>query len=132
MRVLAREVAFKKIYESLFISNDDMNILFDIENLTNKEGQQFASMLVDLYFQNKVEIEDKIKSNLKNYELDRIYKIDRAIISLAITEYFYYKQTPKPVIINEAVDLAKRYGTDKSYSFVNGILAVILKDDNGD
>lgn len=131
MRALAREVAFKKIYESLFISNDDMDNLFDIENLTNKEGQQFANTLVELFFQNKVEIEETIKANLKNYELDRVYKIDRAIISLAITEHFYFKQTPKAVIINEAVDLAKRYGTDKSYSFVNGILSVVLKDDNG-
>ncbi len=132
MRRLAREVAFMKIYESLFISNeDDMNNFFDLEKLDKKEDQDFANELVSLYFAHKDEIDEMITSNLKDFSLDRIYKIDRAIISLAVSEFFYYRNTPKSVIINECVDLAKKYGTDKSYSFVNGILKSILKEDDG-
>ena len=132
MRKLAREVAFMKIYESLFISNeDDMNIFFDLEKLDKKEDQDFANELVSLYFAHKNEVDEKISNNLKDFSLDRIYKIDRAIISLAVSEFFYYKKTPIGVIINECVDLSKKYGTDKSYSFVNGILKSILKEDDG-
>lgn len=132
MRKLAREVAFMKIYESLFISNeDDMNDFFVLEKLDKKEDQEFANELVSLYFAHKDDIDAKISENLKDFSLDRIYKIDRAIIALAVSEYFYYKKTPISVIINESVDIAKKYGTDKSYSFVNGILKSILKEDDG-
>ena len=126
MRALAREVAFKKIYESMFISNqDDLDEFFAIDSLTKQEDKDFALALTDLYFANKQQIDDLIEGNLVDYSLDRIYKIDRAIISLAITEIKYYKQTPVSVVINEAVEMAKKYGTDKSYAFVNGILKTI-------
>ena len=132
MRKLAREVAFMKIYESLFISNeDDMNIFFDLEKLDKKEDQDCANELVSLYFAHKNEVDEKISNNLKDFSLDRIYKIDRGIISLAVGGFFYYKKTPIGVIINECVNHAKKYGTDKSYSFVNGILKSILKEDDG-
>lgn len=126
MRALAREVAFKKIYESLFTLNqDDLEEFFAIDNLTKQEDKDFALALVDLYFQNKDAIDDVINSHLVDYSPERIYRIDRAIISLAVTEMKYYSLTPVSVVINEAVELAKKYGTDKSYSFVNGILKSI-------
>ena len=132
MRKIAREVAFKKIYESLFVSNeDDMDIFFDMDKLTKQDDKEFANKLVSLYLENKNQVDEMISSNLKDYALDRIYKIDRAVISLAICEYFYYKETPMSVVINEAVNIAKKYGTDKSYSFVNGILKSICKEQDG-
>lgn len=131
MRVKAREVAFKKIYESLFISNDDIDIFFDMEKLEEKDDQDFACKLVELYTQNKEDIESMIKKYLKGYELDRVYKIDRAIICLAISEYVYQKQTPKAIVINESVNLAKKFGTDKSYAFVNAILKAIFEEVDG-
>ena len=126
MRALAREVAFKKIYESLFTLNqDDLEEFFAIDNLTKQEDKDFALALVNLYFQNKDAVDDVINSHLVDYSPERIYRIDRAIISLAVTEMKYYSSTPVSVVINEAVELAKKYGTDKSYSFVNGILKSI-------
>ena len=126
MRALAREVAFKKIYESLFTSNqDDLEEFFAIDNLTKQEDKDFALALVNLYFENKDAVDVMINSHLVDYSPERIYKIDRAIISLAVTELKYYGSTPVSVVINEAVELAKKYGTDKSYSFVNGILKSI-------
>ena len=122
MRALAREVAFKKIYESLFVDNENIDVFFEIDNLKKAEDQAFSTELVNLYNQNKAQVEDIINSLLVDYSPSRVFKIDRAILSLAITEMKYYKQTPVSVVINEAVVLAKKYGTEKSHSFVNGVL----------
>ena len=62
-----------------------------------------------------------------DFSPERIFRIDRAIISLATVELVYYKETPVSVVINEAVKLAKKFGSEKSYSFVNGILKSIYK-----
>ena len=140
---LAREVSFLYVYESLFNSNqqdfelffDDRIKNFDLTQFNDTQKQiiysdckDFSKSLVDNYVENKTEIENKIQTYLVDFTLDRIYKIDRAIFSLAIAELKYYKKTPIAVVINEAVELAKRYGTDKSYSFVNGVLKSISKE----
>ena len=126
MRALAREVAFKRIFQSLFTSSEDvMDTLFEIDNLVEEEDQKFSNELVSLYFDNKEEVDSIIEGLLVDFSLDRIFKIDRAIISLATTEMKYYKNTPVAVVINEAVKMAKKFGSEKSYSFVNGILKSI-------
>lgn len=129
MRTLAREVAFKKIYEDLFIENqDDMDKFYEIDNLVGEDDKLFAKTLVKLYNEHKQEVAAKIDCLLVDYEPSRVYKIDRAIMSLATVEMFYYKETPLAVVINEAVNIAKKYGTDKSFAFVNGMLKNISKD----
>lgn len=76
---------------------------------------------------NKVEIKALIEENLKsNWKLERISKIDLSLLELAIYE-IKYKEVPYKVAINEAVELAKKYGEDNSKTFVNGILASIVK-----
>ena len=68
-----------------------------------------------------------IASHLKGYTINRVYKIDLAILVLAVIELNYIKENPKQVIINEAVELAKKFSTDKSPKFINGVLADIVK-----
>lgn len=125
MRALAREVAFKKIFESLFNQEDNLDVFFAEANLDADEDRQFTTQIVKLYVDNNQYIEQLVNSNLIGYEPSRIYKIDKAIIYTAVTEMKFYKETPIAVIINEAVELAKKYGTEKSYAFVNGILKTI-------
>ena len=67
-----------------------------------------------------------VKENTIGYELERIYKVDLAILVLAVFE-IKYSETPRNIVINEAVELAKKYSTDKSYSFINGVLAKVIK-----
>ena len=75
---------------------------------------------------NKDEICSLIEKNLKSdWKIDRISKIDLSILKLAIYE-IKYKEIPFKIAINEAVELAKRYGEDPSKNFVNGILASIV------
>ena len=73
------------------------------------------------------EINDLISGHLKGYTIERLYKIDLAILVLAVIELNYIKENPKQVIINEAVELAKKFSTDKSPKFINGVLADIVK-----
>ena len=78
--------------------------------------------------ENNKEIEEKISSNLKkDWNLSRVSKVEIAILKVAIYEILYTETTFK-VAINEAVELAKKYGEDKSSSFVNGVLANIVKE----
>ena len=60
-------------------------------------------------------------------ELDRINKLDLSILQVGVCEILYVESTPDSVAINEAVELAKEYSTEKSYSFINGILGSVLK-----
>ena len=77
---------------------------------------------------NKEDILQQIEKNLKSdWKLERISKIDLAILKLAIYE-LKYTEIPFKVAINEAVELAKKYGEDASKNFVNGILASVVKE----
>ena len=118
----AREIAFKTIYSKFFTTED--NLASDEENDLNEE---FISKILDVYKNNKDEINDLISSKLKGYTLNRLFKIDLAILTLAVIELNYIKENPKQVIINEAVELAKKYSTEKSHKFINGVLADIVK-----
>ena len=139
MRSVAREAAFKIIYKSLFL-NGDLSIeeILEEDKITEQEDKdyiedsKFVTELVSLYAQNKDQINALINSKLKNYSPERVYRIDRAILAAAISEMLFYKQTPYKVVINEAVEMAKKYSTEKSYSFVNGVLKVIVEEQNVD
>lgn len=117
----AREIAFKTIYSKFF------NI--DEENLEPSlpSNNELTTKIVEYYTQNHKEINELISSNLKGYTIERVYKIDLAILVVAIIELNYIKENPTQVIINEAVELAKKFSTDKSPKFINGFLAGIVK-----
>ena len=73
-------------------------------------------------------IDEKISEASKGWKLNRIAKAELAILRLAVYEALYDDDIPVPVAINEAVELAKDYGQDEGYSFVNGVLSTICKD----
>lgn len=125
MRAQCREIAFKVLFSTLFEENDVLvkeNLLQE-EKLSDKDIK-FLDEIIYSYKENKDKIDIKLKDNLENYEIDRIYKVDLALIYLGITEILFIK-TPKPVIINEILEIAKKYSTEKSKAFINGVLAKI-------
>ena len=73
------------------------------------------------------DIDNTIKANLDNWNFDRIAKTDLAILRNAVTEMLYIDAIPNGVAINEAVNMAKKYGDDKAYAFVNSVLSKIDK-----
>lgn len=129
MRSQARELAFKLIFERLFVKE---TYSFDEEFfalIKKEEDKEFSKKLVLIFEENKEGLTSLISSHLVGYEIDRVYKIDLAILYLACTELNYF-DTPLKIVVNEAVELAKNYSTEKSSRFVNGVLSAILKDLN--
>ena len=127
-----REQAFKLIY-SLEIQKkepleEQIELYIEANEITNKNAVEYIKDTALGIEQNREEIVQKIEKNLKSeWKIDRISKVDLAILKLAIYE-IKYKDIPFKVVINEAVELAKKYGEDSSKNFVNGILASIVKE----
>lgn len=90
----------------------------------------FAEARIDGVFEHRVELDRLIKKKARGWRLDRIAMVDRNILRLGVFELCYCSDIPPKVAINEAVELAKRFGSDDSSSFINGILDAILKDMN--
>ena len=127
MRAQARELAFQLIFERLFVKE---NYTFDEEFfalLKKEEDKEFSKQLVLSFEENKEELSKLISSHLVGYEIDRVYKVDLAILYLASCELTHF-ETPHQIVINEAVEIAKQYSTIKSSKFVNAVLSAILKD----
>ena len=129
-RTAIRESAFKLIYSLEIQKQNDLkeqiDVYFESENIENKEAKEYIEDAVLGIENYKEEILGLIEKNLKSdWKIDRISKIDLAILKLAIYE-IKYKEIPFKVVINEAVELAKKYGEDSSKNFVNGILASIV------
>ncbi len=74
------------------------------------------------------QIDATIQRYASRYPLDKIAKMDLAILRMSVYEIIFVKQTPIKVAIDEAIILAKEFGTEKSYAFVNGVLGALLKD----
>lgn len=131
-RSAIREQAFKLLY-SLEIQNkedikEQLDLYIENNNFKNENIQEYINDVVLGIEKNKEEITKLIETNLKaDWKIERISKIDLAILKLAIYE-IKYTDTPFKVAINEAVELAKKYGEDNSKNFVNGILASIVKE----
>lgn len=131
-RTKAREEAFKLLY-SMEIQKEDEEEQVDlyIENneITDEKTIQYIKDIWAGVETHKEEINQKISSNLKvDWKLERLSKVDLSLLKLAIYEMLY-KQIPFKVAINEVIELAKKYGEDNSASFINGILASIVKND---
>lgn len=121
-RTEMRELAFKTIYSKFFNPDADEN---DVLENADSECLQFVNTVLTNFAQHYQEINAKISANLKGYTVERLYKIDLSILTLAVIELDYVKQNPKQVVINECVELAKKYSTDKSPKFINGVLATM-------
>ena len=129
-RKVAREDCFKLIFEYQFLKLKNEITLeeFFNDNDLMEEDKDYIKRVYDGMIEHKAEILDIIQKHLSGYVISRVYKVDLAILTLAVYELNYDKQLPSAVVINEAVEIAKKYSTDKSYSFINGVLASIVKE----
>ena len=84
--------------------------------------QEFAAELVAGTLMNREELDGLLEARAKNWKISRMALVDRCILRMALHEMRHFPDTDKPVVINEAVELAKQFGTSESASFVNGVL----------
>lgn len=128
-RSQAREVAFQSMYARLFNAEKDRDInnldLYD--TLTEEDDLAFVAQILRTSAEHYADLNKIITDNLVGYTKERLFKVDLAIIFVSLCELMYIKENPPAVIINEAVELAKKYSTEKSYKFINGFLSSVVK-----
>jgi len=123
-RSTARRLAMQAIYQSEVSHTamiDALNNLFEDENLT-PDAMEFSKKLAFGVENNKGEIDAIISGMSKSWSLERIDAVSKSILRLALYEMMIEKKSPKAVVINEAILLAKRYSDDTAAKFINGVL----------
>lgn len=91
-------------------------------HMAKKGAREFAEDLVRGVQEHQADIDQRIESVLQNYRIERLAGVDRNILRVAIYEMLVAKSAPTPVVINEAIEIAKKFGAEESGRFVNGIL----------
>lgn len=129
----SRELAFQLIYSTQIQKNmeEEQFELFCQNNEINSEGtKKYIKDILDGIKQNEEKINSLISTNLKKgWSINRISKIDLALLKIAIYEMIE-KNIHYKIVVNEVVELAKKYSDDQSPSFINGVLASIIKQNN--
>ena len=129
-RRAARELALKFLYQTEFNSNSpdsELNSFCERANVS-EEIQDFTQTLIKNIFFHKKEVDRLLKKISANWVPDRMAIIDKNILRLGICELLFDSTTPPKVAINEAVEIAKKFGTEESPDFINGILDKVYKD----
>ena len=130
-RSVARELAFKLLYQIEIqkeVNKEDIELFFENNEINSNQAKEYIKDVVDGINKNSKEILENISKNLKqDWEIERVSKVNLALLKLAIYE-IKYKELPYKVVINEVVELAKKYGEETSHSFINGILASVIKE----
>ena len=125
-RILARDCGFKMVFQYLFSEQTEVEKVINEYELTDEE-KEFSLSIFSAVKNNFEELKNKLNENLKNnLTVKDIYKLDCAIILVAMASIDYLEQAMS-LSVNEAVELAKKYSTEKSPSFVNGVLSSIYK-----
>lgn len=123
----ARELAFVLLFERSFGELSVKEILEASAEARDVEADDFALRLAEGAEVRFEELDDLIAKNARNWSTERISRVALAIMRLAIYEMQYEESIPVSVSINEAVELAKKYGGDEDASFINGVLGGIAR-----
>lgn len=139
MKRLDREVAMKMAFaqlmggqisydETVNMSYEDEEKIREIVEMKKAEDIEFAQMLVNGVNDKSIELDEIIDSYLKNWKSNNIAKVELVILRIALYEIKYVKDCTNAVVINEAVELAKKYCDDNKHQYINGVLGSISRD----
>ena len=141
-RHLARKIAVSVEYAISNGSNDREDTIETLISTTTDSlfidifDEKLLNLILSTIKENRLDIDKLIKNNCKEWDLDKMYKTDLSILTVAAAE-LKYLSTPQKVVVDEAVELAKEFGSAESSKFINGVLAGIIveisksKNDNG-
>lgn len=120
----SREFALQVLYQLEMTGQDALQALIQLrENFSPDEGEdEFAKRIVLGVMERRQEIDRLIEGQSENWRLERMTLVDRNILRIALFELLRCDEIPPKVTLNEAIDLGKRFGSDESGSFINGIL----------
>ncbi len=124
----AREQAFFVLFEKIFDNDSAVSEIVkkaEENDLINLNG--FARELLSKYEQNAEEIDEIIASKAEGWQLSRLPRVSLAVMRLAVTEMKFSDEIPDGVAVNEAVEIAKKYGTPDDASYINGVLGSVSR-----
>lgn len=126
-RPIAREAAMQLIFEQLFGGDGEAQTLVDlIDYVPGDNDRAYIDAVVGGVREHAPELDEKIAACLRGWTLARLSRVDLAILRLAVYE-MTYASLPVAVSINEAVELTRKYSSEESCSFVNGVLGTISR-----
>ncbi len=132
LRRKGREIALQILYQIEVTKTDIQEALENYKNYLNIKEEQslsFAEELLKGIISNQEFLDGMIKKYCKKWSLERLNINDKNILRMALYEFFFRPDIPPIVSINEAIELAKIYGTDESQAFINGILDSVYKNE---
>ena len=88
----------------------------------------FGKRLLNVYYNHSAEVDDLIRDHLRNWTMSRLPRVSLTVLRLALAEMLYGDEKKVGVVINEAVELTKKYGADEDYQFVNGLLGAVARE----
>ena len=126
----ARELVLKSLYSYEITSMEPASIMSDLlsESTLDSPSRLFASQLFQKVLENMKSIDNMIRECVRNWDINRLAIIDKNVIRMGISELLFFSDIPQKVSIDEAIELAKKYGSEDSGSFVNGVLDHIAKN----
>lgn len=130
-RSIAREVAMKLVYSQMLGGADTADAILEkseIAEMLSEADLSFAREIAEGVFEHVEELDAAISEHAIGWTLERIAKVDLSILRIAVYEMLHRKDVPVGASINEAVELAKRFCGENSYSFINGILGTVAKE----
>jgi N utilization substance protein B len=127
-RHTSRVIALQALYEIDAVGHDPEETVarWAVEQHASADATAFAQQLVKGVLQEREELDTLLQGSAPQFPVPRIAPVDRAVLRLAIYELLYVPATPPKVVINEAVELAKQFGGDNSFKFVNGVLGDVM------
>ncbi len=125
----ARELTLKALYAYEISGSDPKQVSDDIISTSQikEEAKKFSQILFQKVLQNMGKIDNLIKSSVKSWDFSRIALVEKNILRMGICELLFFSETPVAIIINEAIELGKKYGEKDSKNFINGVLDCIAK-----
>jgi N utilization substance protein B len=142
-RRVAREIALQSLYQiemnhvspmeavTSVIEEAENDNESELEVADEKLSPDYIVELVEGTFTHKKEIDILLEEYLKGWQMDRLSRIDREVLRLAVYEMVYRDDVPPKVVVNEAIELSKHFGTEESGKFVNGVLGKMIKELDG-
>ena len=132
-RKSARAAAVQMVFENMLGGDGGEETLTGLIEFAPEDGdRQYIDGILSGVEANAREIDEAVERSLKGWTIDRISKVDLAVLRVAIYEMCYARETPDAVVINEAVALAQRFDSPTAGKFVNGVLSTLLSQRNAE
>jgi len=119
----ARETAFKLVFEYVFNKRENIDEFEEYTSVLDADDKAYVSEIYYGIMSHIDELEQKISSVIEGFSYERLFKVDLAILLLAAYEIEYVDSIPYKVSVDEALNLAEKYSTNKSVKYINGVLA---------